>query len=75
MKTSEIEEVKRNSSIEVSELQATVRQLQGDLDDSSRRYSELQLVEVRRNHSSYDHILSLCLSVCLSVCIVAVTIQ
>jgi hypothetical protein len=48
--------VKRSSDIEVTALQATVRQLQGDLDDSSKRFSEQQLVEVRYRHSLSYHI-------------------
>lgn len=63
--------MKHSSSIEVTALQATVRQLQGDVDDASRKYSELQLAEVRHSHSLYNY--SLSVSLCLSVCIVGVT--
>ena len=63
IKIIEIEEVRRSSGTEVTALQATVRQLQGDVDDSSRRHSELQLVEVLYNHSLCNY--SLSLSVCL----------
>ena len=59
--------MKRSSSVEVSALQATVMQLQSDVDDSSKIYLELQLVEVSHGHSLLGHIFSLALSVCVVI--------
>lgn len=43
----------------MSALEATVRQLQGEVEESSKRYSELQLIEVCHNHASFNDIIKL----------------
>ena len=45
-KIDEIEEIRRDKVIEISALQATVRNLQGEVEDSSNLCIELQSVEV-----------------------------
>ena len=58
-RTNEVEELRLEKGTEVSALQATVRQLQGEVEESSKRHSELQLIEVCHSHSLFDDIIEL----------------